>query len=457
MSPIDRPLRDALMEYVAPGSSTALKAAEWVQDWRKTKKLKSKKRNSEGEQMVKVEKPSKVLSQDSSNMAFTRKRLAKLASRVIKKRKPSKPTKAKDVTRDAVVIGKNKRRKGVKKAPSFQKKVMNAIMAKEPKGHMQVIHYDRIKQFPDTILPAPRSPQKIQAFNSNWSGVLFAHYIANYYASRLFNNRGVAGLGVLPADMIGADGSFDPTNLKLNIIKNNCIISLKNNTHRTYYVKVFFVTPKTIQSESLPISQWDASLAARAAGDEYEASVTYGTTTPIVAVNKEKLYQDPRQHADFNKLYACDVRTVVMEPGEVTTLFKSMFTGMMDFKKYYRNGVFQNIAPCNTYCFTVTYTDLAMTLPTGNYIPAYYASARATDDAQGHYISAEIKLDCVFAMPEQAGFINPGSFVAGNRQLLNERQEKYAFDHYSFNNLLGDTDMQVRVDAEQPASEVPRI
>lgn len=421
---------------------------------------------------VKKRKRVENVSQDTPNMATGGKRASKPRTGSAKKRKVTKPRKVKDVARDGTVTGGKRtvsRKPAVKVSATMKAQVLKVLERKAPKGFFELMSYDLIDRRVDT------RPQEVLTGLTNNSGTVFSHYLANYFASRLFNEKDRLLRLQLDSNsrfMLTGEASdkrsFPANEFKLDVLKNDLVTRFKNNTNRSKTVHVFFCNPKHLDASVVdystpsapvlttaltPIGSWDAALALRTTAEEYKLSVPNGSNT-VEAVTKYKLYQDPRQHPEFNKLWACDVRTVKMEPGESAAIGKKLFTGNMDFRKYFRNGVFQDVAPCNTYMFYVIIDDLVIgEVAAGTEVIAYRcADATAEQVQQG--ISVEYQHNFVCSIPEQAGFKYGGVPAAGNQQTLTERQDKYCFDHYSNTSVASARVAKYRVDPLDPNMDV---
>lgn len=405
---------------------------------------------------VKGRKAIQNVSQDTGNsMASSRKRAAKSVTRRAKKRKSAKPKKVADVTRDAAVVGKVRggiKRKTVKVSGLLRKQVTKILTQKDRVGHMQTISYDLFNR------RNVDEPQATGIGNTNQSGVLFSHFFANYYASRLFNKKDPFNRTELYAKgiqmLVGDDAdkrSFDPREFKLNILSNNVTINMRNNTNRCKIINLYFCTPKANVNEPLPLDCWSTSISTRNSAKEYENSIGVGSNTPV-AVTRAKLYQDPRMHKDFNMLYKTEVKKIRFEPGESTQLTQAMFTGVLDFRKFYRNDVFQVISPCNTYLFWSMYDDLVTSLVTGNQHTTYRA-ADVFPAQNDEGISVEYVHNCKIGIPEQAGFTYGGIPSSGQQQTFTERQDKFVFDHYADIANTSAKTMANRVDALDPTMD----
>jgi len=222
---------------------------------------------------------------------------------------------------------------------------------------------------------------------------------------------------------------FFADTLKVNVISNHLRISMKSNSHRTYYLTLFMCTPKTQQAFDDPIDTWSEAMASlNTSGTIINGTnsfINYSASTP------NRLYQDPRTWPQFNKYFSCEVQDVIINPGETSMVNFNLPTGMIDFKKCLDDNVLNKYNKYARFLFAKYTCDLCETNQ-GTGGDTQYTKQPAQRAADTQNVAFEYKVNTKISMPEQAGFIyqSPGT---GTTQPLNARHDRYCFDYFGSN------------------------
>jgi len=208
-----------------------------------------------------------------------------------------------------------------------------------------------------------------------------------------------------------------------------------------------------MQNQEAPLSLWALALEQLAIAKINQKSHDngYGGTSGQF-VDPLKLYQDPRQCAQFNKYFKTEAKTILMQPGEFSEFPISMYTGKMSFEKYFQGTESMSVTKHNTYLFYRVYTDLTLNATASR-------TTMRCNELANHSINYEIKYNIRVAIPEQAGFVFTASTAEGTSQALTQRTERKAFDHYYRISSNGTDTIenaylrQLRVDPINPISD----
>lgn len=276
--------------------------------------------------------------------------------------------------------------------------------------------------------------QRVQA--DNLQSVIFygEHFTPNLVldaASVLWNQK-PWNLSKTPQ----AATNFNHQTVKIHVKSILDRYEIKNNSRRRYTIKMYICRPKDRSNETSPLSTWVNTLLAES--DAIESNF-HGT-------NINTMYNDPRFVKGFTNVWATEVVTIVIDPGQTHTQYLQGPKNMLyDFAKFNVNNApatFLDQQPFTRWVMCAVYPDLVSTT-TGSV--GRYIDATPSETYDGLVI--ELKRDYNLSMPEQAGLPLPAVYTPGATSLDLRR---YAFAIY--NNVLGQTGSVRRIDEENPVT-----
>ena len=299
--------------------------------------------------------------------------------------------------------GNNKRRvKKVKVTAQFRKKVKKALEPALIKGKYLENSY-MTNRFPHTF----DNKQQVGTLGDSFtpSQVLDA-------ASVLWNEK-------LPTNNKSSLNSqnFARNTVKINVINSYTTMHFKNNTRRTYTMKLYNCRSKIRDQLEFPITSWADALAVEAQPQG----------SNVLGIDVNTMYNDPRMVPNWNQQWHADVTTVTLEPGQIYDYFvQGPKNKLYDFAKYVTNSTPQlftdRISDARSN-FVVFYPDVVST--TIGTAGRYVDDNPADGDSDG--LATEIKHYYQLSMPEQAGYLV--GTAGGGTQALNLR--KYSFAIFS--------------------------
>lgn len=285
------------------------------------------------------------------------------------------------------------RRKRVKVTRKFKKKVKEAMMEEHLQGTYLKVTYNRIL--------APGNFDQQAAVDM---GVSFGNLQYNNAADVLFNGR-------TPAEFVGPlSNEWENPLIRKDIILNSWVsYELKNMSQRTWTVKGYVCKPKSVTTDESPngaLGDWTSGMVVEAGNGINPSSNTPNT-----------LYSDPRDCAQFNQFWKCELTTIVLEPGQSHTMFvQGPNDFVLDYKKLYAKhhlsstGVWQLFGKYSRHVFFVGYCDLVTSesASAGRYPSTGVGSGGIVVERKEMY-----RLKC----PESAGFKFAGTGVGTSQQL----------------------------------------
>ncbi|QCX35044.1 capsid protein [Chiunvirus muliumi] len=291
------------------------------------------------------------------------------------------------------------KKKTVKVTKQFKKKVEKAMAPSDIKGTYIEIDYDLMRF----------------VSNDNQQAVFLVDTMFNPSlvldaASVLWNKK------ALTNNKITTNASnFQRNTARIHVDYASYTMDIKNNTRRTYTLKLFCCKHKIKDSPVDPVTAWQDSLAVEAAAGGAN----------VVGNTKEILYNDPRYLQNWNNQFSAEVTTITLEPGQI---YKYVVQGpknkLYDFAKYVKDStpqLFTDFISDARFVFGIYYPDVVST--------TLASSGRFTDPEVGTIAEGlvyEAKWLYKLSMPQQAGSINPATFVAGAAQPDNLRRSAFA-------------------------------
>jgi len=254
----------------------------------------------------------------------------------------------------------------------------------------------------------------------------------------LFGNKTMAEVPT------GSSVFIDHRNLKVNIHNSYQKILYKNNSQRQYTIKVFIVAPRRKDNALEPKGDWNSQLvnnAPSAVFDPADTSVARNT----VAMTYETFGAMPTRLDGWNANWKCEIQTLILQPGQQQTVYVQGPKNItLDMEKQYQGTVAQANWMHTRWVMNIFYADLVATSAgaIGRYAEAGQPVGGAFD---GNGVLVETEYHYRIGMPEQAGFVYPGTTTGV--QGLGKRRNVYAEATY-YDAQSGGT--IVRVDDEAP-------
>jgi len=361
----------------------------------------------------------------------------------------------KKVRLESINQGNSTRKKSVKKntkevkvSPVFRKKVKQALESKALKGVHTNIGYGYVS--------VPNSNQQ-EIHPGTWQGssdqgVHFTPFAVSNAAAELWRNKTPT---IDP--FAGTASDYNLNNAVIKVENSYVDITYANMSHRTAYFTIYECLYKSNRiGGEVPnaATYWRKCLVddvtagiAKAGNNAYD-----GIVTPAV----EMLHATPGETSAFSKMFKYTTRKVILEPGQkLTHTVQGPKNTIYDFSKFYVNNIVTNY-PANkaVSVFIVMHTDLVMnslTAGSGRYL--MFPSFGTTGDNNGHVVATEYKATFVLEVPEQTGFQNPATFVAGAVQDLNLKKRAFLRNVWTFGLNAASGDIN-KIDPNQPATDI---
>jgi len=364
---------------------------------------------------------------------------------------------------------KGKAKKKVKVSKKLRSKINKVLEAKKIYGSGRVlilggnsVAYGATgsKQivFP---LPMPQS-------GNSQKGVLFDRRFLMYVASRLFNGRlasdSTMTLGKY-SDILFEDSAnwsnFSknlatiPSAFKVTVANLKAKITIKNNTGRTQYLKMYECKPKYQRKDEngygsgngYAIGDWDKALEYDAKSVVKGSNITFGGSggnskastinlpldsagTRTVTINT--LYNSPKLCKSWSQQWSYNETSIILEPGQVHVQWVQGDVGDYDFSKYYTTAAdgtieFNNIGKTDRHIFFTNVPEMASVSSSG-------VSGRLTSSNGGDRLLFETEIYCSMNMPETTGLafdsgVSPSAIVSTILPLTN-RHRTYFVDTF---------------------------
>lgn len=403
--------------------------------------------------------------------------------------KPVTNQSAKTVDHKRIRKGRNvKKSKVVKITKSFREKVTKVFDSKEVSGSGRCVLLGcRVDVKPDTPALQAVFPLPLPRANNRQLGLLFDPEFIMYAASRLWNGR-LASPRIAGAGSAIIDGAWSNINIqrsdlgtgfissdnwsnfhtslftqasdfKVKVTNLKAKITMKNNSGRTMYLKMYDCRPKIVMEDVVndsidgkALSDWNrycsnfdgaaysigqmrggagtGVVGLRLSNESPPAiNITKDGTTP--SVSYKTLYATPMQNENFKKHYSVSEYMITLEAGQIHTHWVQGDEKEYDFSKMgqYVGSDFRflNVQKSNCYIFFTAVNELAHSATSTGRLNAELESA----------LLFETQIFVSMKMPEKAGTVQvmDGTVVAGQEKLssvvpLTHRKRGYFVDTY---------------------------
>lgn len=312
-------------------------------------------------------------------------------------------------------------------------------------------------------------------------GLLFDPYLLQYAAARLFNNRPTAGTGLTVRALSNLritngvgwknfDDFADKAALKLTVQKLYAVITMKNNTSRTMYLKMFVCKPKyqrrsnvesVLSLRGLPVIDWinqlDMEGDAKISGGQSSGQASIASTININDSVKFHTYNNvPTKCQSWNRLWSVEQFNLTLEPGQVHKHTVQGDEIDVDFSKMFASEanqtVFNDVQKLNRYVFFTGVPELAWDNVCGAIRAQNSETPTGSDpptNEQRQYLLFETEIHCKIKMPEPTGGSIPTPTPAdGTARLFNNtnRKRAYCVDTFTEVGTLTNSGLEMNVD-----------
>lgn len=358
---------------------------------------------------------------------------------------------------------KGKAKKVVRVPKKLRKQIVQTLESKQVPGHGRVLMLGTAKQIWGTnILSQAVFPLPLPRCDGSLDGKLFDPLFIMYAASRLWNGRLNVGADLTTGawsnvnvqkstggewanfTQLNASGATDVSSFKVNVTDLKAKLTLKNNSTRTMYLKMYVCKPKYQRQDlqttnNLPINDWTQDLQAdfNAQIDGIQTATTKASGINVAnqagtqSVFRETMYACPLQLPQWKKKWNANKYEIILEPGQTHNHWVQGDEIEYDFAKMYSKASdgtnqFQNIQKTDRHIFFTGVSELA-TQTTGS------INGRIAGNANG-VLLFETEIFCRMTMPESAGtsITNIGNLITNTSymQPLTQRKRAYFVDIY---------------------------
>lgn len=367
------------------------------------------------------------------------------------------------------MVGKSLRpKKHVKISKSFKTKVNQLLEVPRVHGYYQ----ETTAFYLNFIGAANNGKQKVGAINGTGSGlnsgICFNPARLLNVASVLFNKKTAtansqwAEGGAATNYNFGVN-TFDSNLCKINVKKQWVDVEFRNNTNRTFKMKLFDCVPKVhggVITLQAPQTSWGAALdklATVGVANNQPQNCNGEIASPTLQTT---LFADPRKVKTWNQYWKCQVTEVVVEPGQTFTWVVNGPALEYDFSKYYStdgglaNTVFNDYVKNVTHSlFAVFYPELGLgyTGAAQGGVGRFGGATPVLPNVTG--ILYEVKYHYEVDMPDQAGFYDPIALPASTPIQLGLRRNVFFQKNWGDNDTS--TNINGRVEEETGLLAIP--
>jgi len=322
------------------------------------------------------------------------------------------------------------KKKHVKKInPKLRKAVKTVVAGYFPNGYYQEIYSQKFtfnaNEQVVTAVPSGTTAPNVGMSVDAQTGHLFGptHFLDA--ASILWNNKTPSQIKT-----VTDANNFDPENAKIHIRSSWAICKVKNHTQRLVNFTFVILDPKSKHaSGNGPVSTWTNALT--------NDSTTGTTGANVLDVSPNTLYNLPGINPSMRANYRISREKVKLEPGQE---YNYMINGPnnvdLHMKKYYRNGVYQNVSSSlSRYLMVIAYPDMIPDASGQTIRPSTTSSTLLSG------VCIETNLYYNLTMPDTAGFETSG--VPTAVQQLAMRRQAYAIRNYVRDLTVGSAGFQI--------------
>jgi len=322
--------------------------------------------------------------------------------------------------RKGKAVKKEGRKKPVKVGKEFRKKVKAVLTSRGPIGkHREIVLQSIVKPVDNKQVQAIISPRSFDGV-AGWQ--FSPTYIAYCYS--LLYNKGAYPAS--PYDNINHDAilGYEP-NMEIHVKEQFYVVRMKNNSARTYTIKLWDISPKSVQQLSYNTLQYmEAELTRTAPSGAPGTNNQEGRENPQ-NVSRTTIGFKPTMITSFNKNFALDETIITLEPGkEYTHKVMGPKDKIYKYNGYYVNGIYRNGQKFVKQTIINLYTDLVGT--------SLGLNGRFTDivSADPFGVICETTHYTTIKCPDQTGFQNPNPVVFGTVQNLTQVGYCYAIKNW---------------------------
>lgn len=337
-------------------------------------------------------------------------------------------------SKGAVVAKGGKKLKKYKGGPKvsrkFRKKVLQAVKDVEPSGHHRELYTDKMEVAPN--INRQNTVRFPSGSNPNTGGMLFSMHQLLNSVSRLYNRKNkTPDPNINDAQNLqgGINDDDAGRNLIVDVTYQRVMFTMVNQSQRSCQVRLYTFQSKQFQSSNAdddPLSRWNDLITnnktdnwGRAIVDD--SDYAYGTTA---------LYSTPADMKEFSKWYKYSYCDYVLEPGQTVQHMSYGECGRYDLAKHFEDTTYQPIHKKARFFILSVIPDVVMWTE-GETPLNKIGRANADSNGNKEAICVETLVDTKFKLPEQIGFLTPGSFTGNSNQSMNKRVHRFCFDNYA--------------------------
>lgn len=324
--------------------------------------------------------------------------------------------KARAIKKKGKSVKKEGRKRKIRVSRTFRKRVKAVLTSKGPNGiSKEILPHAIIKPIDNqqtVVIPYDRS------FNGTTGWHFSPTYIANVY--EILYSKGAY------AATAQTNISYNNTaNLEIHVVEQYYQMRFKNLTARTLTVKLWDVSPKSIQETGYTTLDFLTNELLGTAPSTTPGVNLPGRENPS-SVTLNTLGFTPKLVSAFNKNYTLDETVISLEPGkEYYHTVRGPNDKIYKYLQFSRNGVYRNQQTFTKQTIVCCYTDL-VTDTLGLNV------GRITDinGASPFGLLCEtmdfVKIKC----PDQTGYMAPSSILAGAVQPITQFGYAYTIKNW---------------------------
>lgn len=317
-------------------------------------------------------------------------------------------------------VKKEGRKKPVRVGKLFRKKVNAVFTSKGPNGHFQEIVMDEIFKPRDNLQETAILCSRVFDGTAGWQ---FSPTYISYVNALLYNKGGFPTTpfnNVTAASTIG----FKP-NMEIHVKEQYYIHRLKNNTARTMTVKLWDISPKSVQDGGFNTLQFIDNETNRTSRFGLPGDPTQEANENPTNVDRFVIGFNPKMLSSFRKNYSLDETIISLEAGkEYNHKVKGPNDKMYKFNSFFKNGGYRNVQKFCKQTIVCFYLDLTNT---GLSTEGRFTDITAIDP---YGLLCETTTYTTIKCPDQTGFQNK-TVVVGDIQPLTQRGYTFGIKNWA--------------------------